>query len=279
VTFDDPSLQAVWDTLNRSSVPPAVETSLLHFERGNNQPSDDLDLGSAPIGLDANVVIRISQHRKTDVIDFLGSKHSGPLVLPGQAVHEIWNNFDSFTSAFADDLEKKLGDLASVIEQSDASSFGSDLDAVKEEVGTFVASHPKTRVKQSYSHLESVFRMLESRATTHYVPREEFFTLADIRFRTKTPPGYKDPGQLGDFYIWSDFLYGLFDSVDQKAPPKAVVFVTNDQKKDWVVDRQPHPLLRAEVLQLVGAELVIWSLEELDGAVKTLNRDDTAPMD
>lgn len=261
---DDVALTRVWDVMNRSTAPAVVDASILHFGREELDTTRPVSIENAPIGLDTNAIIRIGQQRKADVIDFLAARHKGPLILPGQAIQEVWNNFDGFTSSFAGELQKRLKALEDLLVQSDNASFSTELRAVQSSVAEFVVSHPRARVEQSYAHLESAFRMLGSRSKTFFVPRSDFYNLGELRFRSRTPPGFQDGGQLGDFYLWADFLYGLTLCVQDVGSPSTVVFITNEQKKDWIVDGRPHPVLRAEVRELVGGELEIWSLDRLD---------------
>src|SRR5437016_6274549 len=58
-----------------------------------NPVSTIVPIGQTAIGLDANVFLRLTGHRRSiDIIDYLSSTHSAPLILPSQAVQEFWNN-------------------------------------------------------------------------------------------------------------------------------------------------------------------------------------------
>lgn len=56
--------------------------------RRNDEPDDTL-----AIGLDANILLNLGKAESSaDVVDYLAEQHSGPLILPHQALIEFWNN-------------------------------------------------------------------------------------------------------------------------------------------------------------------------------------------
>jgi len=50
-------------------------------------------LSEVAIGLDSSVFLKLGDPRySADISDYLESEHKGPLILPGQAIQEFWNN-------------------------------------------------------------------------------------------------------------------------------------------------------------------------------------------
>jgi hypothetical protein len=227
-----------------------------------SQATSVIPIGQTAIGLDANVFLRLSGHRRgADIIDYLSSAHRAPLILPGQAVQEFWNNQLQAVDAIAAGLRKKFSDLRDDLQKIDpsfgdyASQFVELLDKFSAEYGHL---YDEGTVRKTLSFLE----MLRSRALLPYAPRTRFHDIAAHRKRTKTPPGFRDDGD-GDFFIWVDFLTGLQASkAEQRAFAKAVL-VSHDRKLDWSRSGIAHPILVAEVNALVDVPFEIWNIDKL----------------
>ncbi|EGD23957.1 PIN-like domain-containing protein [Prescottella equi] len=80
---------------------------------------------------------------------------------------------------------------------------------------------------------------------------------ADLRFAAKIPPGYmdakKDKNAFGDYFAWCELLDVA------KASNRPLLWVSNDQKKDWYQEVSgqkvgPLPELRAEFRSATGQE-------------------------
>lgn len=160
------------------------------------------------IGLDATVFLRLSTHRRSvDIIDYLSSRHLAPLILPGQAIQEFWNNQLQVVYTIAASVRRKFNDLKEDVQKLDpafgeyATQFGDLLDKFSTEYGHV---YDEGTVRQTLAFLE----MLRNRASLPYARRARFQDIAAHRKRTKTPPGFRDDGD-GDFFIWVDFLTGL----------------------------------------------------------------------
>jgi hypothetical protein len=92
---DDATLQAILLTAEPpNNVGEEGSVSQLHALVHALRPATHAaPLARTAIGLDSSVFLRISGHAKSvDIIDYLNSAHSAPLILPGQAIQEFRNN-------------------------------------------------------------------------------------------------------------------------------------------------------------------------------------------
>lgn len=195
------------------------------------------------------------------MIDYLGSSHRSPIILPGQAVQEFWNNqlavFDTMEGAIKKDAEKlvkNLGGLGTEFRET-TEMFTKALDHLSDE-------HTATYSSATITSMLSLLEMLSTKAIVPFCTRSIFHTIAAERKRSKTPPGFKDQGD-GDFYVWVETMCGLLMAKRRRIPFDSFVLVTNDKKDDWSRQGIPHPILSAEVLALVGVPFHIWPLEKL----------------
>lgn len=76
----------------------------------------------------------------------------------------------------------------------------------------------------------------------------------ELRYKYQIAPGFKDEKKdengkdpqrrFGDLFLWKEILalpgQGVFQELTD------IVFLTNDQKEDWIVDNEPHPHLIQE---------------------------------
>jgi hypothetical protein len=77
-------------------------------------------LEDTAIGLDANVFLRLAGHPKSaDIIDYLSSRHSAPLILPGQAIQEFWNNQLQVVDTVAVSLRKQFENFKAALSKVD----------------------------------------------------------------------------------------------------------------------------------------------------------------
>ena len=84
---------------------PALSTLICAL----NGASSTASLQGAAIAIDANAVLRIPQHRKsTDIVDYLSTEHSGPIILPGQVIQEYWNNQLAAVDTISSGMQKKF---------------------------------------------------------------------------------------------------------------------------------------------------------------------------
>jgi hypothetical protein len=233
--------------------------ALAALVRAYRPEPEEVSLGRSAIALDSSVFLRLGTH--DGVIDYLGANHPAPIVLPGQAIQEFWNSNLSAAESIASGISKKFDALTAEVEKVDATfgdfspKFRTLLDEFRESFGYAYDSGTVRRTL-------SLFEVLKSKAVVSYVSRERFAAMAESRNKTKTPPGFKDPGD-GDFFIWLDLLKALLLSKNQGSNFDRVLLVTNDRKVDWSREGVPHPILSAELQALVGVPLETWTLEKL----------------
>jgi len=224
--------------------------------------TESIELPDTVIAFDANVFLRLSGHpRSEDIVDFLGTGHENALILPGQVVQEFWNNQYLAVDSLAESIKKKHTALKAELEKID-SGFGEYADRFDALMTEFQTSYGYVFDENTVRRTSIFVSLLQEKAMVPYVPREIFRLLADVRRRTKTPPGFKDEGD-GDFFVWADLLMGLSRLQDDGKTFKHVALVTKDRKMDWCRNGRPHPILAAELKALTGASFVIWDLDVL----------------
>jgi len=219
-------------------------------------------LGRTAIGFDANIILRLSGHAKSvDIIDYLNATHSAPLILPGQAIQEFWNNQLQAVETMVSGLRKRFDTLKVDFGKVDK-NFGDYATQIDELLDKFSTEHGHVYEEGTVRKTLALFEMLQKKALVPYAPRLRFREIAAQRKRTRTPPGFKDEGD-GDFFIWVDFLMGLQHAKTKELAFERAVFVSLDQKIDWSRAGIAHPILVAEVKALVGVPFEIWTIEKL----------------
>ncbi len=193
-------------------------------------------------------------------MDYLRTRHKGPLILPGQVLQEIWNNSLEGLDPKAKKISKALEAL-----KSEASGIGQELgetgEAAENAVRELVSSHSDWIDPSARTTFERTLAVFVEKATVAHVPRSAFHVIAQSRHDTKTPPGFRDPtGNNGDFFVWADFLLGALRTMTQAV--EAVVFVTNDTKKDWSRNGIPHPVLVSEARAVVNRPFHLWTVDQ-----------------
>jgi hypothetical protein len=217
------------------------------------------NLARSVIALDSSVFLRLGTHE--DVMDYLGSRHPAPLILPGQSIQEFWNNNLNVAESIASGISKKFEALENEIGKVDP-TFADFSPKFKALLDTFRESFGYAYDGGTVRRTIALFEILKSRAIVAYVSRNRFAEMAACRKMTKTPPGFKDPGD-GDFFIWLDLLKALLLARENGRTFDRVILVTNDKKSDWSREGVPHPILSAELLALTGVPLETWNLDRL----------------
>jgi hypothetical protein len=224
--------------------------------------STTVPLPQTAIGIDANVFLRLSSHPKSDdIVDYLSAKHTAPLILPGQTIQEFWNNQLQAVDTMTSGLQKKFDLFREEFRKIDE-SFDVFANQINQALDAFSAEHGHVYTEGALRKMQTLLDVLQKKALVPYAPRQRFHDIATQRKQTKTPPGFKDPGD-GDFFVWVDFLVGLQKSKAKGQLFDRVVLVTNDQKVDWSRKGQAHPILVAEVKALLGVPFEIWAIDKL----------------
>lgn len=225
-----------------------------------------ISLERTAIGFDANVFLRLSGHAKSeDIIDYLSSTHSAPLILPGQAIQEFWNNQLQAVDTVVSGLRKRFDSLKTDFGKVDK-NFGDYAAQIDELLDKFSSEHGHVYEEATVRKTLALLEMLQQRALVPYAPRLRFREIATQRKKTKTPPGFKDDGD-GDFFIWVDLLTGLQQAKAAGQAYERAVLVSLDQKVDWSRAGIAHPILVAEIKALVGVPFEIWTIEKLSSEI------------
>ncbi|MDP1711811.1 MAG: PIN-like domain-containing protein [Candidatus Nanopelagicaceae bacterium] len=225
------------------------------------------------ICFDSNVFLRIAGGQNAaELIDYLDNKHTGPLLLPSQVILEFWNNQGTFIDEYGTRILSKFDELYKLVGEI-GEEYSEFRDGAKKLVSDFKENFGHVFLSQTRPSLLIFFEVLQRKSIISQVRRESFSALAASRQATKTPPGFLDEGD-GDFYVWVEFLLGLLIAKKQKKTFNEALLVTNDVKRDWSTKGIPHPILTAELFQLVGVPFRVMDLDEFGKAVKTLIRND-----
>ncbi len=221
------------------------------------------------LGFDTNAAFRLGLggSRGTNAVDYLDVRHSGPLIMPGQVLQEIWNNSLEALDPQAKRISKAMDNLKEQV-SGIGQSLGDSGEAVEVAVAELVSTHGDWIDPQVRSIFERTMKVFLARASVAQVPRALFHPVATSRHNTKTPPGFRDPaGNNGDFFVWADFLLGALRSLTSTT--EAVVFVTNDSKKDWSRNGTSHPVLMAEAAAVLRRPFHMLSIEQFQTFAST----------
>lgn len=219
----------------------------------------EIGLSVTAIAFDSSAFLRLGA--QTDVIDYLNIHHPAPIILPGQAIQEFWNNHLNVVDTIATGIGKKFEALEAEVRKVDATflDFSGKFNALLNEFReSFGYAYDGATARGTQLLLEA----LDRKAMSSFVSRIRFSDIAVHRKRTKTPPGFKDDGD-GDFYIWVDMLSSLLEAKKSGIAFEHVVLVTCDKKPDWSRDGIPHPILSAELEALIGTTFEIWDVKRL----------------
>ena len=262
--LEENSEDAVFRVLNREIQIEVLDALVSALD----PPETDCLVPSTAIAIDTNVLLRMAGHRGSeDIVDYLVTKHDGPIILPGQTIQEFWNNqlmaVDTVAKNLRRDFEKFRGRVQSI--SDDFGSFSDDIGTLLED---FHNEHGHIYDRATVHKTRTLLDTLRARAIVPFVNRTRFQALADHRKRTKTPPGFED-SRNGDFFVWADFLLGLRLAQTEGAKYKRSVFVTNETKVDWIRNRVAHPVLTAEAMAVSGVSFAIWSLDMLAESINS----------
>lgn len=256
-------LDSLISVFNRATKVDALGELLSALEPQENQ----IGLSQTAIGVDANVFLRLADHSKSAlIIDYLSGQHGAPLILPGQAVQEFWNNQTEAVHSVARKLRSSFDSFKKNLDQIE-DDFGEHIAKIEELVDTFESEHGSVYEASTVSKTRAMLENFSAKASVPFCPRSNIERFANHRHNTKTPPGFKDSGD-GDFFIWADFLYGLKSLQTEGVDFERAVLVTNDKKIDWSRDGIAHPILAAEVRALLDVSFETWTLQQLISAIE-----------
>ncbi|MDE1569148.1 PIN-like domain-containing protein [Aquabacter sp. P-9] len=222
----------------------------------------ECELAETVIAFDANVLLRMSKHsRCDDIVDYLRAKFPGRIILPGQVIQEFWNNQFLGVESISAALQKKFKELSDTIGGFD-DQFGEYATRFKDLMREFDEDYGYIFDDNTARKTKLFVDLLVEKARVPFVTRSLLSALADVRKRTRTPPGFKDGGD-GDFFVWADLLLGLAVLKKEGVKYRRVTLVTLDKKIDWSRGGIPHPILTAEVHAISGAEFETITLENL----------------
>lgn len=249
--------------LSRETGLPALD-ALIYAYRPEPR---EINLATSAIVLDSSAFLRLGA--QADVIDYLNSKHQAPVILPGQAIQELWNNNLNVADSIATGITKRFDELKKEILKVDetfqgfADRFAALIDEFRESFGY---AYDGGTVRRTMS----LFEVLKENAVISYVRRDRFVEVAAQRKRTKTPPGFKDDLD-GDFFLWLDMLDSLLIARSRNIAFEHVVLVSNDRKLDWSREGIAHPILSAEINALLGVPFETWDVPKLVRQVAAAN--------
>ena len=245
----------IWDTLSRVTPIDALGCVIRSLGLISEK-----DLKASAIVLDTNVLLHLSNHRKSDdIIDYLLKVHQGPLIIPGQAIQGLWNNHINVSLTHGSKLKEKFESLRGEMPRDIGSvDILKELDVL---LDAFTESHVHIFADKWVEKLVGNLEILSVKAKVPFVDRVRFANLATIRKSTKTPPGFKDES-FGDFFIWADGLLGIEEELRRGLTINQVIVFTGDRKRDWITNGRPHPILVAEAEALFSVHLKIYNIEE-----------------
>lgn len=246
-------------------VPSDTLSSLI--EAISRSPKNYANINSSAIGLDANVILRLPKHKKAvDIIDYLNQR-SMPLILPSQTIQEFWNNSLSVIDTVGQKIKKKFDDL-----RKEGKDLGPEFESFSTKMNTLLTEFDQEfgflYDEKTIRDVKNFLETLKGNAYISSVNRIEFSSIAEMRKKTKTPPGFLDNGD-GDFYVWTELLYGAMKAIDEGHKFDRLILITNDAKLDWVREGIAHPILNAESKALLGIPFEIWKLEEFVSAIES----------
>lgn len=231
----------------------------------HTKPIDEL-IKQAVVVVDTNVLLSAYQWRDVTVNEMTSTlsklSNEGRLKIPLQVIEEFFKNRPNQILQRVNDIENmisglqsppKLNKIVPIFEGKENYEEVSKIQIEYEEI--------QKRYRESLKNLRDDLKKLFIQDSfldelkiiiqkSYFEPlentsEEELIKTAEKRFKSKTPPGYKDSpkdeNSIGDFIIW--------DSI--KKLKSDVVFVSRDKKTDWVYqDKHDNPVgTRRELIE------------------------------
>lgn len=196
-----------------------------------------------------------------------------PIVLPGQAVQEYWNNHRTFSNEDSNRLRKDIEKLQQGLLDVGAASASEHVATIEEALKGLDDDLQEVRdarafLRRSTDAMDELLRF----GRVVFAPRLTFGPLAELRLASKVAPGFDDAkmkaAALGDFFVWADFLLGCM-LLRRPLTPRTGSFgllVTDEKKIDWRTGELAHPVLSAEYKAACGLELGVTTVNEMQSA-------------
>lgn len=265
--YEDEHLARLRKLMDRGETLDSRQALFNALEPRSRVAKPELKTDDFTLGFDTNAAFRVGLNgsRGDGALDYLRVRHRGPLVMPGQVLQELWNNSVEGLDPKAKKISKALENLNNEV-SAIGLSLGPQGEAVETAVADLLASHADWIDPQARTIFERTMEVFLARAVVAHVPRSLFHPIAVARHNTKTPPGFRDDlNNNGDFFVWADFLLGAMRTLT--ATTEAVIFVTNETKKDWSRNGVIHPLLMAEASLVVDRPFFMLSVDEFHSFV------------
>ena len=196
-----------------------------------------------------------------------------PIVLPGQAVQEYWNNHRTFSNEDSSRLRKEIEKLQQGLLDVGAASASEHVTTIAEALTELDGDLQQVKdarafLRRSTDAMDDLLRF----GQVAFVSRLTFGPLAEFRLASKVAPGFDDAktkvAALGDFFVWADFLLGCMRHGRPLASPSSSfgLLVTDEKKVDWRTGELAHPVLTAEYKAACGLHLGVATVREMQAA-------------
>lgn len=168
----------------------------------------------------------------------------------------VYNKFEEdFTKIIDEAVDKVLNQYASM-EHIDKTEIKKIVDRCKSSVKNRLKKHeqglPDFTSKDVV--LDTITRLYDNKIGVDLSLKEldKIYAEGEMRYAHKIPPGYADAkdkaqfgrrAKFGDLILWKQVLK------ESKERGKDVIFVTNDQKKDWYINDEGRHTPRKELIQ------------------------------
>jgi hypothetical protein len=261
LTSQEKLLLEIEEILDRRTEIPALEELVRSLSKVSQASIAMPTTKAMAIAIDSSAMLRLNRGRyASDTIDYLRTSHPVPLILPGQAIQEFWNNQLSVVSTLASKVNKEVAAVISTTESFDI-SFGPALERLRSEIASFHSEFAEIYDDSTIANTIALLDVFSTNGVVHFIPRLRFAKFSNHRQMTKTPPGFKDAGD-GDFFVWLDILYSL-GQIRSSYVLEGVAIVTQDVKADWQRHGIAHPVLGAELRRVVDVPLHFWTVDQL----------------
>lgn len=255
---------------------------------------------NAIISFDTNVLLdlyRLAPKSSNDMLSVMESLSENVWLTYQVGCEFFKNRVETFL--YVDDVSKSLSTIYQNIEKLSEQREMKEGYKANALIGKSVIQ-AKTLIKDINETYEKHFEELRNNDTTlqrlltlfdgkteepfSKEALEKIFIEGEKRYKEEIPPGYKDeknkkelPKQIlyGDLIIWKSLINKA------KQEDKNLIFVTNDQKSDWILEvhgrkNGPRPELVREFQKETGRSLLIYNSQSfLDYAKKNLSKKPT----